>query len=448
MPDVKIQDFVVDAYHTYWNYMNRRGKNGIEPREQLHETVAKAVIASIQVGVTVNKEVKTVEVSSELAKYAAHGESLSETVKGIASLHKSHPAVRILRGIGNFGSLSGDTGAAPRYTHLTGTPLLARIAADLKYIPKIKGETGLDEPEYISSPLPFALIGGSSPIGAGISTYIPERDPREIVDYIEKMYKSGWTGRYKMPNATSVTGCEVYYEPANGYTYHIAKIVEEGKGRNKTWNIVALPPQTSVVTALTRLIDKYPNASFQDASGKGQPVKIISSIPIPREDFASLRLQYARKERVMIFDEDQGVMREGSINDVAKEWFEDRSKVVEARLRDQVAILERENLKFDLIKHFADSKMQDWDESDVVADYIKLAESMERTEDDGRDDAKMVLSMPVRAFLPQNIAANELTLQKNNTKISNLNKDLSDVGSIVISEARETIDEQEAYFSN
>ena len=178
---ISVTDFINTGYRDFWCY-NNKGKNSIEPREGMPEVVRRVVYAAYCLNIKEHDEHKTIEVKGELSKIHPHSDSsLEDSIKGVATAYKSQPATRILQGVGNFGSAPGDEGAAARYTSVSGTPLLTAMYRDIPFVPMSVEETGVEQPEYVSCPLPLALINGQSAIGTGKSCYVAERDAREVI---------------------------------------------------------------------------------------------------------------------------------------------------------------------------------------------------------------------------------------------------------------------------
>jgi DNA gyrase/topoisomerase IV subunit A len=438
------------GYRGYWEYSNKNGKNSIDAREQLPEVVRKIIFAAYKVGIKEYDEHKTAELKGEVAKYHPHGDSSIEaSIKGVATAYKSQVAVRILEGIGHFGSAPGDEGAAARYTSVSGTPLLTAIYRDIPFVPVSPDDTGLEQPDYISSPLPFALINGHSPIGTGKSCYIGERNAREIVEWIDELRMNGWDRNILEPEPTCVTGCKTWYEESNGYIYYEA-VVHEGvdmndlnkKGRYDV--ITNLPPKSTPDSVMPKLMSKLPTRATKqviDGSGRGRPTWIV--VPhgyLEPEDYNKYSLRNARKEQIYFWDHLQDTMVEGTLVDIAREWFEDRSQVVTARLMKMVADAEAAIHRIDLIKEFAEKKMIEWKSEDVVNHFVHLFPET------GEEDASLVLSQAARTFLPENLAKNEIARKRQEDAVKELRYKIVTIGDVIIQEAYDVIEAQEKFF--
>lgn len=451
---ISVSNFINTKYRSYWEYSNKNGKNAISPKEQLPEVVRKIIYAAYQLNMKDREERKTVELSGETAKYHAHGDSsIQDSIKGVATAYKSQPATRLLRGIGNFGYAPGDDGAAARYTSIERTPLLATIFKDIPFMPFNTDDTGLEQPEYISTPLPLTLINGASQIGTGKSCYVAERDAKEVIKWIDELNKANWKeDGIEEPKPMSVTGCKTWFEPSNGYIYYEANVhyavdINDLNKRGKYDVITALPPKSNAMNTISKLINKLPTRVSKhviDGSGKGRSVYIILPTGYLNDaDFNKYGMRSARKEQIYIWDYELNTMRFASLTDVAHLWFEDRCKIVTKRLSKQVTDLESINKRIDLIKEFAENKMINWKSEDVIAHFVKLAGDQE----EGEKDASIVLSQSARTFLPENLDKNSILKEKNIKEIKNLNKRIKNVGDEVIKEAYEIIEAQEKFFN-
>lgn len=477
--DISISEFINTKYREYWEYSNKNGKNAIDANEQLPEVVRKIIYSAYTLGIKPSDERKTIELAGQVVKYHPHGDSsIQESIKGVATAYKSQPAARLLHGIGNFGAAPGDDGAAARYTSIGGTPLLSAIYKDIPFVPFDTDDTGLEQPEYISCPLPMNLINGASAIGTGKSCFLAERDAHEIIDWIDALRLYDWSvekaaaNGYSEPKPMSVTGCDTWFEPKNGYVYYQA-IVHENVNHNdlnkkgRVDIITALPPKCNAMNTITKLQNKLPSRitnKIIDGSGEGRPTWIIvPSGYLKEDDYAKYGMRTARKEQIYIWDHKANTMRKADIVTIAKEWFEDRSKIVKKRLNEQKIKVEANNHKINLIKIFSENDMINWKSEDVINYFIKLANENDyhgyeidenhnliklTCEEAGTKDANMILSLSARTFLPENVAANEVTRKKNDEQIKELNDEIKNVGDVVIREARDIIEAQERFFKS
>lgn len=121
-----------------------------------------------------------------MGKYHPHGDSsIYETLVVMAQdFKKMQPLVK---GQGNFGSIEGDSAAAPRYTEaklekFTDDVMLRDIKTTVNFQPNY--DEKLKEPEVLPARLPNFLINGSEGIAVGMTTSTPSHNLIEIIDLI------------------------------------------------------------------------------------------------------------------------------------------------------------------------------------------------------------------------------------------------------------------------
>jgi DNA gyrase/topoisomerase IV subunit A len=431
MKIVKVSDFIKIKYRTFWEETNI-SKNTFSPKDELMTIEKKVIWAAYKIGMLDPSIIrKTLELAGETSKYHIAGnDSIQDSIKGLASSYKRQPAVRLLYGIGNFGDSASSDGAAARYTSIKGTPLLTSIIKDLPFVPMVINSTGDEQPEYIPTPFPMALINGLSQIGAGHSAYYDERNAREIVNWIDCLIHNK---NCEIPKPISTTGC-IVYKKANGYTYYDAVIIHE---KNNDI-ITALPPKINANIVINKLRKKFPKSyanKIIDGSGKGHPTWIIVPKGLIKDaDMTKYSLRTARKEAYYIWDDQTNTMKMSNLNDIALAWFKTRKQIVEKRIKNQINNLNINIHRINLIKQYVDEHMSTWS-------YEKIKERL------GEEDCEIVLSSPERVFLPENIEKNEIRKKSLEDKIDSYNHDLLNIDDVIIKEAYDIIDKQEKYFN-
>ena len=485
--EITVHDFVHLFYRKFWNYDNQ-GKNALDPNDQLQEVVSRIVLAAYNLNIRPDIEVKTTKLTGEVVKYHPHGDdSISESIKGVATAYKSQKATRLLEGQGNFGVVAGDSGAAGRYTFVSGTPLLSAIFKDMPYVKLIEDQDeGNDEPEFIPTPIPMGLINGVTAIGTGRSNYIAEREASEVIDWIDYIRNNDWRSTAKGPGShpkpMSVTGSTAVEDPVSGYIVYGANVHyrvdrDDINKKGKYDVITELPPKMNadiVIANLKKLLPKRAADQVVNGTGKGRPTWIAvptGYIEKDKSNWNKIGLQNARKEFVLMWDKDlvvegiPGTMVKTTIEGLAKRWFNKRAEVIEERTICQISENQKQNHRINLIKEYADNGMTNWKAEEIVEYFVNFEKEnklfltdkekamiksgeMEKptAEERGKKDADMVLGTVARAFLPANIAANEETRAKNDKTIRGLRKILKNIGDQVILEAREVIAAQEKFF--
>lgn len=133
------------------------------------------------------KFVKSAKIVGEvLGKYHPHGDmAVYDTIVGMAQSFKMrHPLVQ---GQGNFGSMDGDSAAAPRYTEARLAAISSEMLSDIDkktvdFAPNY--DNTLKEPTVLPTKVPNLLLNGTVGIAVGMATNIPPHNLNELCDGI------------------------------------------------------------------------------------------------------------------------------------------------------------------------------------------------------------------------------------------------------------------------
>ncbi len=131
------------------------------------------------------KTTKSAKIIGEvLGKYHPHGDMAvyDAMVRLAQPWNMRYPLVQ---GLGNFGSIDGDSAAAPRYTEARLTSIAEEMLADIQkdtvdFTPNYDGTE--KEPKVLPSKIPQLLLNGTSGIAVGMATNIPPHNLGEVVD--------------------------------------------------------------------------------------------------------------------------------------------------------------------------------------------------------------------------------------------------------------------------
>ena len=121
-----------------------------------------------------------------MGKYHPHGDSsIYDTLVVMAQDFKRMQPV--VHGQGNFGSIEGDSAAAPRYTEaklekFTDDCMLADLDTMVPFQPNY--DENLREPVVLPARVPYFLLNGSEGIAVGMTTSTPSHNLGEIIDLI------------------------------------------------------------------------------------------------------------------------------------------------------------------------------------------------------------------------------------------------------------------------
>jgi DNA gyrase subunit A len=123
-------------------------------------------------------------VGDVIGKYHPHGDmAVYDTIVRMAQdFSLRYPLVD---GQGNFGSIDGDTAAAPRYTEIRMTRLAEELLSDIEKDTVSFGwnyDDSLLIPNVLPAKFPNLLVNGSAGIAVGMATNIPPHNMSEVID--------------------------------------------------------------------------------------------------------------------------------------------------------------------------------------------------------------------------------------------------------------------------
>jgi DNA gyrase subunit A len=146
-------------------------------------------------------------VGEVLGKYHPHGEvAIYDTLVRLAQpFNQRYP---LIDGQGNFGSVDGDSAAAPRYTECRMAAIADELLSDLDK-DTVDWEDNYDgtqrQPVVLPAKLPNLLINGQAGIAVGMATNIPPHNLNEVVDAVIHLLDH--------PDATAVDLSEIIRGP-------------------------------------------------------------------------------------------------------------------------------------------------------------------------------------------------------------------------------------------
>ncbi|XP_035537041.1 DNA topoisomerase 2-beta isoform X2 [Morone saxatilis] len=142
------------------------------------------------------REVKVAQLAGSVAEMSAyhHGEqALMMTIVNLAQNFVGSNNVNILQPLGQFGTRinGGKDAASPRYIFTMLSPLAKLLfpALDSNLLKFLYDDNQKVEPEWYIPIIPMVLVNGAEGIGTGWACKIPNYDPREIVNNINRMLK-------------------------------------------------------------------------------------------------------------------------------------------------------------------------------------------------------------------------------------------------------------------
>ncbi|XP_030002971.1 DNA topoisomerase 2-beta isoform X2 [Sphaeramia orbicularis] len=140
------------------------------------------------------REVKVAQLAGSVAEMSAyhHGEqALMMTIVNLAQNFVGSNNVNILQPLGQFGTRinGGKDAASPRYIFTMLSPLAKLLfpQVDSNLLKFLFDDNQKVEPEWYIPIIPMVLVNGAEGIGTGWACKIPNYDPREIVNNINRM---------------------------------------------------------------------------------------------------------------------------------------------------------------------------------------------------------------------------------------------------------------------
>ncbi|XP_071763633.1 DNA topoisomerase 2-beta isoform X1 [Centroberyx gerrardi] len=140
------------------------------------------------------REVKVAQLAGSVAEMSAyhHGEqALMMTIVNLAQNFVGSNNVNILQPLGQFGTRinGGKDAASPRYIFTMLSPLAKLLfpAVDSNLLKFLYDDNQKVEPEWYIPIIPMVLVNGAEGIGTGWACKIPNYDPREIVNNINRL---------------------------------------------------------------------------------------------------------------------------------------------------------------------------------------------------------------------------------------------------------------------
>ncbi|KAM6899681.1 DNA topoisomerase 2-beta [Xenentodon cancila] len=140
------------------------------------------------------REVKVAQLAGSVAEMSAyhHGEqALMMTIVNLAQNFVGSNNINILQPLGQFGTRinGGKDAASPRYIFTMLSPLAKLLfpAVDSNLLKFLYDDNQKVEPEWYIPIIPMVLVNGAEGIGTGWACKIPNYDPREIVNNINRL---------------------------------------------------------------------------------------------------------------------------------------------------------------------------------------------------------------------------------------------------------------------
>lgn len=158
-----------------------------------------------------NSDIKVAQFVGYISEHTAyhHGEiSLAKTIIGMAQDHVGSNNKNILMPKGQFGTrlMGGKDNSSPRYifTQLDDAARLIYHRDDDGLLTYLDDDGFMIEPEYYIPIIPMLLVNGCEGIGTGWSTFVPNFNPLDVIENLERKLEGGrfrdmhpWYNKFK-----------------------------------------------------------------------------------------------------------------------------------------------------------------------------------------------------------------------------------------------------------
>lgn len=325
------------------------------------------------------KEIKVAQLGSAVAETTDyhHGEvSLHSTIVGMAQDYPGSNNINLLVPCGQFGTRSqnGKDAASPRYifTHLAECTTKIFNQEDNNVIEYNYSDSQKIEPKFYVPSIPMILVNGSIGIGTGYSTNIPQYNPKDICENIERLLR-----RKELKKLTP------YYRGFSG------KILPEGGnfimyGVYSTTateiKITELPIGTAIDGYKDYLIEHFGNCKVVNNSTENN-VDITVVFPtqkelqdyLLKEPYKDLKLvSKINTGNFYLFDADNKLQKYSEPNDIIKDFVVNKLKYLNSR---KEYLVEKYKKELNLLKNKRRFLQEIMDDTVVV--YKKKKQEIE-----------------------------------------------------------------------
>ncbi|USP81432.1 type II DNA topoisomerase [Curvularia clavata] len=312
----------------------------------------------------IKKDVKVVELAGSVSGSTdyAHGEaSMQGTIVGLAQNFVGTNNINFLEPSGNFGSRlkGGADAASARYIYTRLSPFARRIFhphddALLKY-----GESDGKpiEPEMYVPILPTILINGSSGIGTGWSSEIPNFNPMDIIENIRRRMQPGATKEDMAPMTPWYKGFTGTTSVLGPDRYQFTGTIRQ-TGDNEI-EVTELPVRywtQDFKEKLEEIIKAEKSPSFiKDYIDYNTPDRVHFVIKM-EDKYMATALAKGLEEmfklykpqatsNLVAFDAHGRIHKYSSVLDIIEEFYHIRLRYYEKRKQHQLQVMEKEHLK-------------------------------------------------------------------------------------------------------
>jgi DNA topoisomerase II len=301
------------------------------------------------------KEIKVAQFSGYVAEHSAyhHGEvSLQGSIVALAQNFVGSNNINYLMPNGQFGTrlMGGKDAASARYIHTELSPVTRTIfpEEDDAVLECLVDEGQRIEPHHYVPILPTVLVNGAEGIGTGWSTFIPQHDPRAIVDNIRRMMAGSELQRL----APWYKGYFGTIEPLEGGRYQVTGTyeVEPVPGGDDQVTITELPVGKWTRDYKTMLEEMAARDEILEIREQHAENRVHFELCVPGASRMSeaaflkkFKLQTTMStNNYVLFDDEGKIQRFGNELDIMKHWFDLRAELYNARKEHMLKKLDKE----------------------------------------------------------------------------------------------------------
>ncbi|KAF1911165.1 DNA topoisomerase [Ampelomyces quisqualis] len=309
----------------------------------------------------IKKDVKVVELAGSVSGSTdyAHGEaSMQGTIVGLAQNFVGSNNINYLEPSGNFGSRlrGGQDAASARYIYTRLSPLARRLfhAHDDALLKYGESDGHKIEPEMYVPVIPTILVNGSSGIGTGWSSEIPNFNPMDIIDNLRIRLKDGSSKEDMVPMTPWYKGFTGTTETLAADRFQFTGIIRQ-TGENEL-EVTELPVRYWTQDFKEKLEDiikaeKTP-AFIKDYIDYNTPDRVHFIIKMEDKHMLNALQKgleetfklYAKQatSNLVAFDAQGRIHKYATVLDIMEEFYHVRLRYYEKRKQHQLEVMEKE----------------------------------------------------------------------------------------------------------
>ena len=418
----------------------------------LKESQRKILYSIFKKKLTYTKEsLKVAQLSGYTAEHTLyeHGEdNLIDTIRRMAVRYPGSNNIPLLFNDGQFGSRleNGDDGSSGRYI-FTKPEMYTRYIfpeEDDEYLPNIEHDGDIIEKHNYIGVIPMILINGSSGIGTGFSSTVPQYNPTDIIswvrNWIEKdglVYKEDDNGNiiYETPSLIPYYRNFKGVVKTEGFKTTTYGVLEDlGKHKFKVSELPIGKNSMSISKFEDKLKDLFEKKIIKDYDNKGDE-KNIDFIITEDPDGLKMSIEnlglvdYIHTSNMVLFKDENTLKKYETVEEIINEFCLERMNLYKKRREGNIKkMMEELKYKNNKIRFITEVNSEDddklvlkgRDETEIDKDmkdrgYDKKSNEKGEEDDDGKANYNYLLSQKISSLTKNKIDI----LQKEKEKVEN-----------------------------